>query len=1232
MTSGRLGSAKKIWLKLIHLSVMFTVLCCATQLCFAQLDRGGISGVVTDSAGSVVAGARVTVTNAGMGTQNSTVTTAAGAYTVPQLAAGDYNITVVATGFSTLIRNGITVSVGETATIDVQLTVGQATTSVTVTANAPLLQTDSAQNNVEVTTRDLNELPINITGVGAVRDPMGFASLVPGTIAGGWNNIHVSGSPATTYRVFMDGLDDTSAVKGAISDEQQPSVESLSSESVMINNYAAKYGESGGGIFNYTSKSGTNRLHGTAFGYIENEDLDAGQPFNYTSSGQKYNPVQRELDFGGSFGGPVVIPHLYNGHNKTFFFFAYEEYHNTQTLNNGTITVPTAAYRKGDLSSLLLGPIVDSSGTPVLDCLGRPMINGAVYNPATTRMATCTDGSTAVVRDPFPNNFIGDPSTWDPVAQKALTYMPAPSGPTANDLTNNYPNLQPNNKYQYLSSIKIDHTIGEKWHLSGYGILEYSNKDNAADGINGVGGSTRWNMTPAPQLYVNADYTATPNLVLHAGFDFTRHDALQNSAVQNFKATTLGLNTAANMPGGAANTFPVFSGLSVNRQSVPQLGINNAPFIDNNWYNTESAIWIHGRHTLEFGGDFRHQLFGTHNDLSAGSYGFGAAQTSLPSSQGQNLYGASLGDGFASFALGQLGGASIGNDNIQWFHRMEAGFYTLDTWKLTRKFTVNYGLRWDLEQMQREQYLRETQFSPTVLNPSAGGLPGGTEYEGTGAGRCNCTFEKFYPWMIQPRLGVSYLVTPKTVVHAGYGFYSGPQLFMNEEGYSNQGFGFNQVFLTSPSFGIAAGKLANGIPYSPAAITATHFDPGAFPNIGQLNSPPPFIVPNNGRPPRFQQATVGVERELVNNLTVNVSFIDNRGVWLNSDGLTNSTNELTPALLSRKYGLSVTNPDDFNLLTQPISSPAVAARGFTAPYSTFPSGATLAQALRPFPQFGSIGDYYEHNGNWWYDSLQIKVTKRLSNGLSGGLGYAWSKNLGTVASTNQPTFLTSQPVQDPSAPPKNAKTYENIDQPQMLNFYFNYEVPRFSFAQSGWRRLLLTGWTTDGIFHYQSGFPIQTPNSTSTLTSVTFGNAVWANRVPGQKLFLHGLNSHNVNPRSTFFLNPAAWANPAPGTYANSKPFYGDYRGPRYPSEQLGVGKVIPIKEGMTFSLRADFFNVFNRWAFPNLNNTSNPFQAAQYASDGSISNGFGFFGDGISGAGGNYAPRSGEFVARFQF
>jgi len=186
---------------------------------------------------------------------------------------------------------------------------------------------------------------------------------------------------------------------------------------------------------------------------------------------------------------------------------------------------------------------------------------------------------------------------------------------------------------------------------------------------------------------------------------------------------------------------------------------------------------------------------------------------------------------------------------------------------------------------------------------------------------------------------------------------------------------------------------------------------------------------------------------------------------------------------------------------------------------------------------------------------------------------------------------------------------------------------------------LFTGWTTDGIFHYQSGFPIQIPNAQTSfqLNSVTFtssnnGNSVWANRVPGQKLFLHDLNKHNVNPYTTLFLNPAAWASPAPGTYATSKPYYGDYRAPRYPSEQLGFGKAFNITEGLKFSLRADFFNVFNRWAYPNLQNTGNFAQATQTNPDGSIANGFGYLGGSISGAGGNFAPRSTSIVARIQF
>src|SRR5258708_4386069 len=295
---------RRSWLNYLNLNLMFIVLCCTGVMCFAQSDRGSVSGIVTDPSGAGITGAKVTITNTAMGTQNSTVTTGAGAYTVPQLSAGVYSVTVVAPGFTKLVRNGITVSVGEVAPVDLKLGIGQSTTTITVTEDAPLLQTDSPQNIIEVSTKDMNELPLNITGIGAVRDPMSFAALAPGTIVGGWNDIHISGSPGTTYRVFMDGLDDTSAVKGAISDENQPSVESLASQALLVNNYSAEFGQAAGGIFNYNSKSGSNKPHATLLTYFDHEALNAEHPFNYTSTPQKSHPTQLQLDLRGSIRPP----------------------------------------------------------------------------------------------------------------------------------------------------------------------------------------------------------------------------------------------------------------------------------------------------------------------------------------------------------------------------------------------------------------------------------------------------------------------------------------------------------------------------------------------------------------------------------------------------------------------------------------------------------------------------------------------------------------------------------------------------------------------------------------------------------------------------------------------------------------------------------------------------------------------------------------------------------------
>jgi Carboxypeptidase regulatory-like domain len=1164
-----------------------------------------------------------------MGIQYPTVTTSSGDYVIPQLPADIYSVTVVAPGFKKLVRFGITVVVSQSARVDLQLALGNTTATVTVAGDAPLLQTESPQNNLIVTAQDFNELPINITGVGAIRDPLMFAELAPGTEANvngnSWNDIHINGAPGWTYRVLIDGMENTSPVAARISDESQPSVESLAEFSLQQNSYSSEFGGALGGIYNYTTKSGSNTFHGTAFNYLENEAFNAGQPFNYTATGGNVTPPQKQLNFGGTIGGPVIIPHLYDGRNHTFFFFSYEQYHNTQQLDDGLETVPTAAYRRGDLSYQLLGPILDGSGRPVLDCLGRPMRNGQIYNPATTRMATCVTGGSAVVRDPFPNNFIGDPSTWDPVAQKVLNLIPSGSGPTADQPTNNYPEIIPNNKYQYIPGIKVDHKVSEKLHISGYFANQETNKDNWGLGLPAPIDTLRFMTIHGVLTYVDADYVVTPHIEAHAGFGFHRHWSPQSSAFQNIdQQSLLGLPSQSNLPGYHGSTFPYIDGLVINGQTMQQMGGDENDLIDNNYQVIGAVTWVHGTHNFKFGGDMRFESYSNSLSGTTGTYNFAADQTALPSAYGQDLYGASLGNGFASFALGQLNNASIGNAPSPWWIRDSKSIYAADVWKANQKLTINYGIRWDFLPIDNEERNAEAAFSPTVLNPNAGGLPGGIEYEGYGIGRCNCKFNSLYPWMIEPRLGILYQLDPKTVVHVSSGLYSGQQSWNMIEQPSTQGFGWNTAYLTAPSYGLSAGQFSDGFSASQLAnITATNFDPGAFTQAGTLQAPPAMPYPHNGRPPRMVQTDIGLQRELGKDLMVEGAWVDERGVWLETNSLVDMQ-QLDPARLAT-FGLSLTNPADLQLLAEPISSPTVAARGFTAPYAGFPSGSSLAQALRPYPQFNGLTALFAPLGNWWYDAGQFKLTKRYTHGLSVIANYTWSKDLGTADAGG------SIPIQDASLPPKSQKSYLSIDTPQMMTVAFRGELPTYGFAESGWKRAVLKGWTLDGIFKYQSGPLIQTPSSTNNLTSVTFAPAVWSNRVPGQKLFLHSLNSHSQNPYGTFFLNPAAWSNPAPGTYANSKPYYGDYRGPWQPTEQLGLGKITNIREGVQFSVRADFFNVFNRWVYPGLNNTSNPYVTPQ-SSGGVITNGFGYLGGSIANAGGAYAPRSGEIVARFQF
>src|SRR5882724_1075757 len=386
----------------------------------AQNDRGTITGEVRDPANALVAGAAVIATNTETGVESKTVTTATGNYTIPSLPAGKYSLSVESAGFKKLIQQGITVEVAQTHRMDVTLQIGSTSESVTVTAEAPLLKTESAEQSTVIAGDRINELPLNFGGgggnVGTIRSPYSFNVLSPGVAGSGsqpgnsnpGDTANVNGLQASTFRVQVEGQDATSQNDiGWTSTVAQPSVDMIQEFSLQTSNFAAEFGQIGGGMYNFTTRSGSNDLHGTGYEYFTNEALDAYRPFTYA------NPRSRKNDFGGTVGGPVWIPKIYNGRNRTFFFFNFEMYRNTVNTAGNFITLPTAAMRNGDFSQLLTGKQL---GT---DVTGRPILENTIYDPATARSV-----NGQLVTDPFAGNII-PPNRIDPVAAKIQALIPA---------------------------------------------------------------------------------------------------------------------------------------------------------------------------------------------------------------------------------------------------------------------------------------------------------------------------------------------------------------------------------------------------------------------------------------------------------------------------------------------------------------------------------------------------------------------------------------------------------------------------------------------------------------------------------------------------------------------------------------------------------------------------------------------------------------------------------------
>jgi hypothetical protein len=1179
-------------------------------LLLAQSDRGTLTGTVADQSGALVPDAVLSLKHADTGAVYEGRTTATGNYTLAELPAGSYNLTVARPGFRMYAQSGIQVQVATTLRLDVILQLGAATETVTITGSAPLLKTESAEQSFNITGNEVNALPLT-KGSAGLRNPIGFTILNPSVSVPNASNLQmrVNGMPDNTYRALVDGQDVTNGIDPTHLSESHPSMEALQEVQLSTSNFSAEFGRVAGGLVNLTSRSGTNSFHGSGYEYFTNEDLGAGQPLTNSGNGHLVRPVNRSHDFGFTVGGPVEIPKIYHGRNRTFFFFNLEEWRQKASTGGTFTTVPTNAYRLGDFSA------ARSGGTLSTDPLGNPVVTNTVYDPLSDKSV---NGQT--VRTAFPGNIIPT-SRIDPVAAKIQALIPAP---TNSGLINNFAIVDSNTTIKSVPSIKIDENVGDKTKISFYWSEWRQDRDkNALDGLPWPVSNARIYIDRTPTYRLNIDRTITPTLLVHVGggvVHYVHTDSAPPSVLTYDAVKNLGLAGAAVTPSG----FPQMSGLSAatNGGMASTVGPTNAGTYHNDKPTLVGSVtWIRGNHSYRSGGEWQKDIWtSVSSGGTYGNYAFSAAQTGQPYLNSTTIGGSSIGFPYASFLLGAVNSANVSNFQDGQWRKHNFGFYVQDTWRISRKLTLDYGIRWDYQTAYQELYSRNSEFAPLNPNPAAGGLLGATQYEGYGTGRCNCSFTNTYPYALGPRLGIAYQFAPKTVLRAGWGLVYGTTAVVNYQLGGALGTGFNTLTFTNPSYGQPSLFLQNGLHYNTSDLYAATLDPGIRPTPGQINSPGPYEDPSGGRPGRINQWNISLQREISKDVLVEAAYVGNRAVWLQSDALVDF-NALTAQRLA-SFGLDINSQASRALLILPLSSPQVSAAGFKAPYSGFPVTSTLAQSLRPFPQFGSLGGRWVARGNSWYDSLQTKVTKRYDHGLTATVAFTWQKEL-SLGAGGLGANIPATPVNDIFNRGQN-KYISADSQPLQLVFSFDYKTP--AFTSNRWIRAIERDWTFGGVFRYASGLPILSPLAQNNLSSLLF-RGTYANRVPGQPLFLKDPNCHCINPNKDFILNPAAWTDPAAGQFGTAAAYYNDYRYARRPAESASLGRLFRIREHMTFEFRAEFFNIFNRTELNNPDST-NALLAPVVNSAGVPTSGFGR----VNPTGVYAPPRSGQLVARFRF
>ena len=1166
-------------------AVLCLTFCFTSPLLAQRADRAAISGVVTDAQGSAVPGATVTITNEATSVSTVLVTNAAGAYQSPPLVLGRYSVTVDLTGFKKALTSGILLEGGDLRRHDVNLSVGAMTETVEVKPGNEGLA--STQPDVSHTVNEKYYRDLPIVTAGDVRLAESVLQMQPGYLPmkpngdpmfrGSQFNSRINGGQTMASENFFDGAAFGYASGHQQSQESTPPVEAIQEVKVITTSYSAQYGHTSGGFIEYTSKTGTNALRGAVYEYLADEALNAR---GFFASGK--TPLSNN-SFGFTLGGPVVIPKVYDGRSKTFLFTNFDY----TRLRSGVLpgfgnTTPTDAFKTGDFSALLTGSQI---GT---DALGRPILGGQIFNPATTRLVNGVP-----VRDPYPGNRIpaGDPLR-SPVAAKVAALMVHPDrAGTAFNVAGNPAGDQTWVLNARNILFRVDHGFTKNFRMS---HSFYWNRRPSIRNCGEVGGcTTEFSGETEPEkntsYYGAGFFQRISTHHAHQQFDWVIRNNLVNHSTVAWDRWFMGGNSLSAGVGWPQVLFGANQGGLLDNTAGPPVMTfgGNTPYnaVGQNWQRfgfekndrwqfSNDLTWVKGRHTAKMGFEYRHHSFPSRgwggDGATGGTFDFNRLGTGGYDALGNNL--SQTGDPFASFLLGQVQQSSQTIPVYPTFNEAYTAAWLNDEFKVSNDLTLTLGLRYDYQFARTESQDQYSTFDPSTPNPGAGNIPGALIFAGDGQNRSGRrTFENPDKDAWGPRVGFAYRLGDKNAFRGGYGIYYSGVAFSQFVGQPTLGF---QANLLAPNLtnGLApAFYLDDGFPQN-RVVRPPFIDP-TFAN----GTSPIAVAPNGLTLPRFQNWSVTYQRQLTDNMMLDVSYIGNRGTRLNHHWQTLGVdaNMNDPGVL----GLGAT------VLQADINSPAAQAAGIKVPYAGFQGN--VAQALRKYPQYQTIVWRGVPTGKSQYHAVELVLERRFSRGLQARVAYTFSRLNNNGAESSQGDNGINGAVQNPADPLEWALSAD--DTPQVFLTAFTWEVPGSGLWTSGASKILLAGWNVSGIFRYESGRPFNVTMS-NDLGGFLFNGQKRPNRVSGVDAVAS--RSGNFDPNADNYFNKDAWTDPGPLQFGSAPRRDGSVRGFPTFSEDINIFKVFPVHDQKKMRVEASIGNLFNRVLFcdPNTNWSADSF------------------------------------------